>query len=59
MFFFIDYGEEFDDCMIKERIGIKGRKMKKKLYMMKKKGKIDLRDIFECLLENKLLKLKY
>lgn len=37
--------------MIKERIGIKGRKMKKKKCMRKKKGKIDLRDIFECLLE--------
>lgn len=59
MYFFTDHGEEPDDSMIKERIGIKGRKMKKKLYMMKKKGKIDSRDTFECLPENKSLKPKY
>lgn len=50
MFFFTAHGQEPND-MIKERIGIKGRKMKKKKCMRKKKGKIDSRDTFECLPE--------
>lgn len=44
--------------MIKERIGIKGRKTKKQIYKMMKKGKIDSRDTFECLPEYKSLKPK-
>lgn len=50
LFFFTAHGQEPND-MIKERIGIKERKMKKKKCMRKKKGKIDLRDTFECLPE--------